>query len=123
MRTLGARLVAAVLILGLLLAPGFGSPDRDSMSPDAAERHVAGEALASSDHGHSHEDDDPVGHPAGHLHGHDPADHSHQFGFVHQAAVEAAPSTDRKWPAQTPSRAEPALPYGIERPPKSVLTT
>jgi hypothetical protein len=115
------RAMAVLLILALLIAPGLGSSILGASLQTPAVQHTAADLSGVDDHGHHHDDGKAGTDALGHLHGHDPADHSHQVGFVPQVPAQVAPSTSREWPGDTPSVVAPSTPDGIERPPKPVL--
>jgi hypothetical protein len=120
-----ARLaLTAVLALGLAFSPGFvqASHCPDSLAAAEVARHAALAVDELSDHGHSHEDGEANEQGPGHLHGHDPADHSHQLAFTVPDGLTTPQPVGRSWlmHSQTALRLGPDM--GFERPPKRVLS-
>ena len=72
----------------------------------------------TTDHGHSHDDDGPIDHSAVHKHGHDPADHSHQFAFLTAGSNQWGMPPAECWLYTLSGSPDGALGLGIERPPR-----
>jgi hypothetical protein len=75
--------IALVLAIALVCAPRLNAIAHDPavLAALEAERHAAlGTSDRGNDHGHSHDDADPAERKPGHVHGHDPFDHSHDTG-------------------------------------------
>ena len=122
--------LAFAVTLSLLSAPlgPSGSHDPAALAQAEAERHAA---LAEPHgdpghthgqewgHDHEHEDGWPAERHAGHAHGHDPADHSHDVpappAFVGQGFLKLGGA----WHAPAPSSHEPGPSFGIDRPPRA----
>lgn len=118
------RLAVAVLSAALALAPLPLASAHDPLALSAAEaaRHAALVAQDIAEHGHSHEDGDDHEQSPGHMHGHDPADHSHQFAFFPGNAGHWGLPAPQRWPSFLSGPPDPATGFGIDRPPKSMLS-
>jgi hypothetical protein len=114
----------AVLSAALALAPLPLASAHDPLALSAAEaaRHAALVAQEIAEHGHSHEDGDDHEQSPGHMHGHDPADHSHQFAFFPGNAGHCGLPAPQRWPSFLIGPPDPATGFGIERPPKSMMS-
>jgi hypothetical protein len=75
----------------------------------------------ATDHGHSHDDGEAVDHSAAHKHGHDPADHSHQYAFLSGGSSQWGLPPAQRWPSALSARPNSAIGLGIERPPKPMM--
>jgi hypothetical protein len=110
----------AVLTASLILAPlpaSFAHERTDL----AAQSDMS--ALDVAEHGHSHDNGEIEDDPANHAHGgHDPADHSHQFGFLPGSVGHDALPLPQRWPSLGRGTPEQATGLGIERPPKQVMS-
>ena len=124
-RTLPGVVTTILVIMGLAFTPGYvlASHCPDPLATAELVRHADLGAETVSDHGHSHEDGDSDERGPGHVHGHDPADHSHQLTFTAPASVPPLQVTGQGWqlPGQSALLGEPDS--GLERPPRSVLPT
>lgn len=121
-----ARLVmVGLLVFGLAFSPGVVQASHVPDRPVAGEltRHADLGAEAISSHGHSHEDGDVHERGPGHLTGHDPADHSHQFAFTPPAGVQPHRSIGQTWVMRNQTALRLGPDSGLERPPKRVLLT
>lgn len=76
--------IALLLAVALACAPPFNvlAHNPAVLAASETERHAAlgMTGIADPDHGHSHDDADPEERRPGHVHGHDPTDHSHDTG-------------------------------------------
>jgi ABC-type nickel/cobalt efflux system permease component RcnA len=121
------RVNRAILCIAVALAMAFGSllpHGTDSASDDpfalAAERHAQLEAEIA-EHGHSHDDGEDHERTAGHSHGHNPADHSHETPTTPPNII---PAVLTLIPAQVPTRPETVhldATYRLERPPRPIV--
>lgn len=109
-----------VVSLGLLSQPNDRAASHVLMPTlvEEATRHAVLAANDALEHEHSHDDGEPYEKIAGHAHGHDPADHSHQVAFVSVNTFRAV-----KFPKTNPLSTSPDLVrqqsgFGIDRPPK-----
>ena len=123
------RVSSAVLCLVVALAMAFGSllpHPTHSTSPDMAALAAAGEDAHAQleaeivEHGHSHDDgeDERV---AGHSHGHNPADHSHETPTTPPGIAAAVPPLLRTWLPMPPQTAHLGASYRLERPPRPIV--
>jgi hypothetical protein len=117
-RGLARKIAIAAVAAGLVLAPLPLASPHHALSVAAAES-IAQEP---ADHGHSHEDDESGEKPAGHLNGHDPADHSHQFAFFPGSGSHWGLPVAKRWPASFSGPTDPGTAFGIDRPPKLSLS-
>jgi ABC-type Zn2+ transport system substrate-binding protein/surface adhesin len=119
------KVIAVVAITaGLALAPMPLASAHDPLALAAAEsaRHAALAAQETAEHGHSHDDGEAHEQSDGHLHGHDPADHSHQFAFFAGSASQWGLPLPQRWPSSRSGTPDPATGFGIDRPPKQAMS-
>lgn len=118
------RFAVALVVICLSVAPLPLAPAHDPLTFSTAEaaRHAVLVAQDIAEHGHSHDDGEAQEQFAGHLHGHDPADHSHQAAFFAGNSSDWALPSSRRWPSQMADLPDPAAGFGIERPPKRLLS-
>jgi hypothetical protein len=118
-------MIAIFMAFSLSAAPVNVSSAHDSIALIQAEsvRHAAlGAAVIEREHGHSHEDGTEDEQAAGHIHGHDPADHSHQFAYICSNSDFWTVGEPKSWPNLLVDLVHTRATYGIDRPPKRVLT-
>ena len=113
------KLIASALVAGLILAPIPAAFAQDRLELPG---HADVAALDAAEHGHSHDDVETHEQPADHLHGHDPADHSHQAAFLAATLGNWGPPASRNWSSLLGDLPDPASGFGIDRPPKQALT-
>ena len=118
------KLAVTTLAVGLALAPLPLAFAHNPLSGAAAEsaRHPALLAQEIAEHGHSHDDGEAHEQSGGHLHGHDPADHSHQFAFFAGSASQWGLPAPERWPSSRSGPPDPATGSGIDRPPKQAMS-
>lgn len=119
------QLVAITVVCALALIPLPASPLHDPLDATLAEdlRHAALDAEAIEEqHGHTHEDGTEEEQTAGHMHGHDPADHSHNFAHLSSSANHWSTDGATGWPKSLSDLVQSSTTFGIERPPKLALT-
>jgi hypothetical protein len=124
LRTAFRKLAVTAMAAGLALAPLPLDSAHDPLSHVAAEtaRHAALVAQEIAEHGHSHDDGEAHEQSGGHMHGHDPADHSHQFAFFAGSASQWGLPAPQRWPASRSGPPDSAKGFGIDRPPKRVMS-
>ena len=105
---------------GLVFAPLPAAFTQSPLALYAVETGQIGQETA--EHGHSHEEDGGHEHPAGHMHGHDPADHSHQFALLSGGGGQWGLPSARRLPPSPSGVADQATDLGIERPPKQAMS-
>jgi hypothetical protein len=76
-------------------------------------------AAADVDEGHTHEDGRPEERHAGHSHGHDPTDHTHEVPAPADSGGQAFPVVSRSWRAMASPSQGHGPSFGIKRPPRS----
>lgn len=111
------------LVLCVLALPGVVSGLHFSVpfEPEEARRHQALNPVQTVDDTHSHDDGEDHEQQAGHSHGHDPADHSHQVVFMsHSVFAEVRIGPDNPQ-ASVAELVKPETAFGIDRPPKAAL--
>lgn len=114
------KLIASALTAGLLLAPLPAAFAHDGL--DLAVQ-ASSTAPDGPEHGHSHVDDRDGDSPAGHAHnGHDAADHSHQFAFLAVSVGHGVLSLPQCWPSLWNGAPDQAAGFGIDRPPKRMMS-
>ena len=118
------KLAVTTLAAGLALAPLPLASAHDPLELSAAEaaRHAALVAQEIAEHGHSHDDGEAHEQSGGHMHGHDPADHSHQFAFFAGSASQWGLPAPQRWPSSRSGPPDPATGSGIDRPPKQAMS-
>jgi len=99
----------------------YGSVVSTSHDPVSWPEHRSAPLAAQfDDHGHSHDEPGSDEHDAGHQHGHNAADHSHdKLDLPRTGAYAAATSTD-VWSAVGQAQVHPGRYFPFERPPKTV---
>lgn len=118
------RPIATLAIaIALIFAPLPLGPAHDPVALAVAEmeRHAALQAEIA-EHGHAHDDGHDHEQSSGHMHGHDPADHSHQSVFVACSASQWSLPPAQCWPSTVSEIRDPATASGIDRPPKHIPT-
>ena len=110
--------VATVVGLTSMPLPFALTHDARALQASEDERHAALLALEAAEHGHSHDDGTADEENAGHVHGHDPADHSHQFAFVAGSSGHWGLPPPQRWSSSWFNIPLPAIADGIERPPR-----
>lgn len=112
-------LAALAVAMALVLAPLPHGDAHDPLALASAEmaRHAALQAEIA-EHGHAHDDGHEHEQSSGHMHGHDPADHSHQTIFFAGAASHFSPPPSEGWPSSLSNVNDPGTAFGIDRPPK-----
>lgn len=116
-RALGLALLC-IVTLAMLLTAGRSITTH---SPSAflaaeAERHATLQGDAGS-HGHMHEDGDKEERRAGHMHGHNPADHSHDAPIGLAYFRVAATSVAAEWQKGAPVALSGRRSMRLDRPP------
>ncbi|PSM19725.1 hypothetical protein [Nitratireductor sp. StC3] len=124
------RVNRAVLCLVLAVAMAFGSllphashsPSHDPVALAAveAERHAQLEAEIA-EHGHSHDDGEDHEQVAGHSHGHNPADHSHETPTTPPGSSPDVPTLVQAIVPTSPDAAHLGASYRLERPPRPIV--
>jgi hypothetical protein len=111
------------IVFGLLASASIGSASHgpDLWTQSEAARHLKLATVDAHEVEHSHEDGEVVERMLGHMHGHDPADHSHQTGFVAQADCDFGLRPAKSWNSRAHVMPKQKAGEGILRPPKSVL--
>ena len=122
------RVNRAVLCLVLAFATAFGSllphashpPSHDLIALAVAEveRHAQLETEIA-EHGHSHGDK----RVAGHTHGHNSADHSHETPTMSPDCAPIVPALVRTWVPMPPQTAHIGTSSRLERPPRPIVIT
>jgi hypothetical protein len=113
------KLMVVAVAASLALAPLPAAVVADA--PDnAGYASLTGQEAA--EHGHSHDDEGAADHSAAHEHGHDPADHSHQYAFLTGSSSQWGLPPVQRWPSALSGRLDGALGLGIDRPPKQAMS-
>lgn len=74
----------------------------------------------SDDHGHSHDERGTDDHDAGHQHGHNAADHSHDKLDLPRTGAHASANSQNVWIAVNQAQVHPGPYFPFERPPKTI---
>lgn len=118
LRPIATLAIAIALIFAPL--PIGSAHDPVALAAAEMERHATLQAEIA-EHGHAHDDGHEHEQSSGHMHGHDPADHSHQSVFVPCSASHWSLPPAQCWPSMVSEIRDPATGSGIDRPPKHVL--
>ncbi|MBN8958738.1 MAG: hypothetical protein J0H17_19555 [Rhizobiales bacterium] len=120
----------AVLCLVVAFATAFGSllphtarsPSLDpiALAVAEAERHVQLETKIA-EHVHSQDDGEDHERAAGHTHGHNPADHSHETPATALDGARVVPAFVRTWVPKPTHAAHLGTIFRLERPPKPIV--
>lgn len=89
-----------------------------AMAQTETQRHVE-LAAAIAEHGHAHDEGEPDERLPGHVHGHNTADHLHETASLVDTHQLGAPRFVRALIRHEQQDADPGLPDGLERPPRS----
>lgn len=124
------RVNRAMLCLVVALAMAFGSllphaSDSSTHDPVAlaaaeAERHGQFEADIAG-HGHSHDDGQEYERSTGHMHGHNPADHSHETPTTPSGSEAVVPTLVQNVVPTAHDTAHLDTTYRLERPPRPIV--
>ena len=108
--------LACVMVLSTFVAPPGPSASHDpaALALAEVERHAA-LAATDVDEGHIHEDE----RHAGHAHGHDPTDHSHDIPAPIYSNGHVRLDIGRSWHAVAPLPHEHGPSVGVDRPPRA----
>ncbi len=112
--------VVTALMMLQAVASLWGAPhahDEAAMAQAEKVRHSVLAAL-SEEHGHSHEDGEPDERVPGHLHGHNPFDHSHETPSVTSGFAVGTPAMFDEWAPSGEGLARTGSPARIDRPPR-----
>jgi len=112
--------VALAMAFGSLLPHATHSPSHDPVVLAAAERHAQLEAEIA-EHGHSHADGENHERMAGHSHGHNPADHSHETPTTPSGSAPAVLALIPAWAPTPPETVHIGATYRLERPPRPIV--
>lgn len=118
--TAGIKPIIAVLIvfsMALVLLP-VSSVHGSITVIEAEDAHDPVQLEEIADHGHSHDGDGGTEQSKGHMHSHDPADHTHHLANLCSNAVHWTVRCTQHWPSHISDLADPGTAYGIDRPPK-----
>ena len=114
-----SKIAAVVIAAGLVFAP---LPAAFAFGSHEGTTHAALAEQDAAERGHSHDDEEPHGPFTSHTHGHDPADHSHQYAFLSGGSGQWGLPPTLRWPSALSGRPDGALGFGIERPPKLTMS-
>lgn len=114
------RWIVALIAGGLAFAPLPLGSFHDALALSTAEiaRHSALAMQDTAEHGHTHEEGESQEQAPGHLHGHDPVDHSHQFAFFVSGDGDWGLPAPQRWALFVGDPPDPAFAFSIDRPPK-----
>ncbi|WP_163001475.1 hypothetical protein [Pannonibacter phragmitetus] len=124
------RVNSAILCCVLALAMAFGSllphanhsqsHDPVGLAKAESQRHAQLDAEIA-EHGHSHDDGEEHEQVAGHSHGHNPADHSHDIPTTPPGSATILSTYVRTWVPMPPQTAHIGASYRLERPPRPIV--
>jgi hypothetical protein len=114
------QVVAVCIAAGLLFAPLPAAFTHGPQALSAPESHGHSVSVThqAADHSHGQAGHEPAG---GHIHGHDPADHSHQVAFLAGGNSKLSMPAPQRWPSSCSGTPDQAMALGIERPPKQTM--
>ncbi|MDP2120342.1 MAG: hypothetical protein Q8K28_10600 [Hoeflea sp.] len=112
--------LAITLTLGLFVSAVGISMSHSAVNAEAAEQMRQAELASADDHGHSHDDGELEEQRAGHSHGHNPADHSHETPHLAGQLYLAYRDKNRIHFASIPETIELGGSFRLDRPPKPV---
>lgn len=115
--------IAIAMTLSLFVVRASYSLSHDPFAILAAEKRAHAALGTSDDHGHVHDEGDETERESGHVHGHDPADHSHETPGMVTKLTQALAPTGRAMFVPAFHRPSPAERWRLERPPKSPVLT
>lgn len=115
-------LVLAFVAFGSLLPHASHFPSRDpiALAVVEAERHAELQTEIA-EHGHSHDDRENHARMAGHSHGHNPADHSHETPTTPPGSAPAVLALIPAWAPTPPETVHIGTTYRLERPPRRIV--
>lgn len=113
-------LVGIAFLIGLFVSPAryLASHDVLQMTQAEADRH-AELAAQFDEHGHTHDDGVADEKRSGHLHGHNPADHSHETAAAPLLTTPLLVGGPKSWLAGRALALDPSYVLSFERPPRS----
>lgn len=107
------------LFLGVTMLPIFVATSHQlAPSLTVASHHGKLDAVVTLEDGHTHDDGEEYERQTGHIHGHDPADHSHLAVFLGNAVSEYHAKDAEKPYAAVSGVINLETRFGIDRPPK-----
>lgn len=113
--------LALALTLGMLISAVSVSVSHLPVNAELAEQTRHAElSVEVGDHGHSHDDGEIEEQRAGHDHGHNPADHSHETPHLLADFYSTGPETARIHFIEIPQSNELGALARLDRPPKSI---
>ena len=123
LRNYTRTILSFVLLVALVLMPTAFRQEQTHLNSPSIEvtRHASLQDVATIEEGHSHEDGEPFERASNHSHGHDPADHSHQFAFMSHNAIKIFQKMDEVRFVHVSDLVKRKFGSGIERPPKLAL--
>ncbi|MER8755714.1 hypothetical protein NKH69_08520 [Mesorhizobium sp. M0976] len=113
--------IALAMTFGMLRPVGYSaSHDPVALAAATIERQV--EAAAQIEN-HDHANDDGVAdeQSAGHFHGHNAADHSHETASTPADFAPTVPQIERGWLKYQPTFVDPDTTFRLDRPPRPFL--
>jgi hypothetical protein len=113
-------IVICALFLGVTMLPVFVATSSHQAEASLKEEthHGTLNAVMPQDDRHVHDDGDDYERQIGHIHGHDPADHSHQAVFLGSTLSQDRPKEKDKPFAAVSGVIRLKTRFGIDRPPK-----
>jgi len=113
-------IVICALFLGVTMLPVFVATSSHQAEASLKEvtHHGTLNTIVSQDDRHTHDDGEDYERQIGHIHGHDPADHSHQAVFLGSTSYEDRQKEKDKPVAAVSGVIHLEARFGIDRPPK-----
>lgn len=108
------------MLLLLPMGPSIVLHSADGLAIAEISRHVELKPLAENVQEHGHDDGEMHEQSFGHVHGHDPADHSHNTVYFLSSASQVHFQMTKIWHSRTVENLRGRNLSGIERPPKAV---
>lgn len=111
--------VICAIFLGITMLPIFvATSHQAALSLTEATHHSQLNAVVILNDHHTHDDGEEYERQTGHIHGHDPADHSHLAVFLGNAVSEYHAKDAEKPYAAVSGVINLETRFGIDRPPK-----
>ena len=111
--------IAFAMMFGFLRPFGYSaSHDPSSFAAVSVERH---DVTAGQIEDHGHDDGVADKQSPGHVHAHNPADHSHETASTLAVFEPAFPQVHRSWLIYPPTFADPDATFRLDRPPRPYL--
>lgn len=121
-RTVLYLVLAVAMAFGSLLPHASQSLSHEPVALTTAETERQGQLVSEmAEHGHRHNYRGEHDRAAGHAHGHNPADHSHETPTTPPGSAPALRALVPAWVPMPPQAAHLGAIYRLERPPRLIV--